>query len=104
MIKGRPPDAPQRGHRRPALRLAIGLPALRGAAAAVATAAAGTLLRLVHAQRATAEILAVEALDRARRISAGHLHEAEAARAAGVAVGDQAHRLDGAVLREQLAH
>src|SRR6266550_7162993 len=79
------------------------LPALR-CAAAVAAAAAGALLGLIHPQRTPAELLAVEILDRARGIGARHLDEPEAARPAGVAIGDDAHRLDGAVLCEQLAH
>src|SRR5579862_9404293 len=92
-------------HRRPAPGLQpIGLPALRGAATAVATTAAGALLGLVHAQRTTTEVLAVEALDGLRGIGARHLNETETARAAGVAVGDDAHGLDGAVLSKQLAH
>src|SRR5439155_23287761 len=78
------------------------LPALR-CAAAVAAAAAGALLGLIHPQRTPAELLAVEILDRARGIGARHLDEPEAARPAGVAIGDDAHRLDGAVRREQLA-
>src|SRR5256886_7404885 len=41
------------------------LPALR-CAAAVAAAAAGALLGLIHPQRTPAELLAVEILDRAR--------------------------------------
>src|SRR5262249_53099937 len=84
-----------------------GLPALGGAAAAVtATAAAATttLLSLVDAERATAQVLAIEVLDGARGIRAGHFHEAEAARTTRVPIGDQAHGLHGAVLREQLTH
>src|SRR5689334_21865313 len=77
------------------------LPALRCAAAAAVTASAA-LLSLVDAQRATAELLAIEILDGARCVGARHLDEAETARAAGVAIGDDAHRLDGAMLCEQL--
>src|SRR5579871_895102 len=95
-----------------AARAARVLPAARAAAAATtttarATAAAATaaaLLRLVHAQRASAHVLPVEALDRARSVAARHLDEAEAARAAGVAVVDQGDRLDLAMLLEQLAN
>src|SRR6516162_4112205 len=76
------------------------LPALRCAAAAITAAAA--LLGLVDPQRAAAELLAIQILDGARSVGAGHLDEAEAARPAGVAIGDDAHRLDGAVLCEQL--
>src|SRR2546429_2332572 len=82
------------------------LPALRSAAAAVAAAAvaaAGALLCLVDPQRTPAQLLAIEILNGARCVGARHLHESEAARPACVAVGDDAHRLDGAVLREQLA-
>ena len=49
------------------------LPALGGAAATAAittTAAAGTLLRLIHAQRTSAEFFSIEILDRARGIRA----------------------------------
>src|SRR5213082_930297 len=76
------------------------LPALRSAAAAVAR---GALLGLIHPQRPPAQLLAVDILDRARGVGARHLNEPEAARPAGVAIGDDAHRLDGAVRREQLA-
>src|SRR5438876_4496620 len=79
----------------------LSLPALRSAAAAVARAA---LLGLIHPQRPPAQLLAVDILDRARGVGARHLDEPETARPAGVAIGDDAHRLDGAVLCEQLAH
>jgi hypothetical protein len=50
------------------------LPALRAAtttaAIATATAAAGTLLRLVYAQGTSAEVFSVEVLNRARGIRA----------------------------------
>src|SRR5437764_7532822 len=77
------------------------LPALRSAAAAVAR---GALLGLIHPQRPPAQLLAVDILDRARGVGARHLDEPETARPAGVALGDDAHRLDRAVLCEQLAH
>src|SRR5579862_4898218 len=85
-------------------RLEQSLPALRPAAAAAAVAtAAAALLGLVDPQRPSAQVLAIEVLDGARGIRARHLDEPEATRPAGVAVGDEAYGLDGAVLRKQLA-
>ncbi len=70
------------------------------------TAAAATraraLLRLVHAQRTTAEVVAVQGGHGALGIGLRHLHEAEATRPAGLAIGRQRDRVDGAVLREQV--
>src|ERR1700741_1460696 len=79
------------------------LPALGRAAAAAVAAAAAALLGLVDPQRASTQLLAIQVLDGARRVGARHLDEPEATRPAGVAVGDEAYGLDGAVLREQLA-
>ena len=69
-----------------------------------AAATARLVLRLVDLERTTAHVLAVQALNGARRIGARHFHEAEAARTTGVAVHDQRYRLDRAVLREQRAN
>ena len=81
------------------------LPALRTAATAAAAAtAAGALLSLVHLQRPTAHIMAVESLHGARRICAGHLNESETARASGFAIIDQRYRLHRTVLFEQGAN
>src|SRR5688572_17124119 len=73
-------------------------------AAAAATCAAGLVLRFVHLQRATAEVLAVERLHRALRVGARHFHEAEAARLPRVAIVHESDLFDGAVGGEQLTH
>src|SRR5262249_35282021 len=59
-------------------------------------------LGLVDSQGAAADLLAVEGADRLVA-AVGHLDEAEAARTAGFAVGDDLGTGHGAVLREQLA-
>src|SRR6185437_11648186 len=66
-----------------------------------AATAARALLRLVDPQRPAAEVGAVEGLDRARSVGARHLHEAKAARPAGLAVGDERDVFHGAVLGKQ---
>src|SRR5262249_10564506 len=91
---GRP--LPARAGAVPACRELRSLPALRGAATPVAAGAAR--LSLVHAQWAASELLAIQVLDGARRIGARHLDEPETARPAGVAIGNDAHGLDRAVL------
>ena len=75
-------------------------------ATARTTAATGarTILRLVDAQRATAHREAVQRLHRALRIGLRHLDEAEAPRTAGLAIGRERHRLNRAVLGEELAN
>src|SRR3990172_1059415 len=80
----------------------------RAAAASAATAAeattpfAGGRTRLVHADRAAVQRLPVQLLDRLAALGARrHLDEAEAAGAAGVAVGDDAGGLHGARLLEE---
>src|SRR6185436_15398662 len=66
--------------------------AISTAAAAVSTTAALTLCAFagfIHDQRPTATILAVQTVDRRPHVGlVGHLHEAEAARAAGVSIHD----------------
>src|SRR6185436_11964373 len=62
------------------------------AAAAATTTAA--ILCFVDAQRATAHVASVQLVDRLIGVPVVHLHEAEAARAAGFAVGDHSHRVD----------
>ncbi len=65
--------------------------------------AAGLGLRLVHAQRSTAEVATVEGGDRRGGVRRVHLDEAEAARAARLPVHHHRCRAHLAVLREQLA-
>lgn len=78
------------------------------AVATAATAAAGTIALgpgFIDAELAAANFLAV---DFANGVAAGvvvtHFDEAEAARAAGLAIGDQGDVRDFAVLREQVTH
>jgi hypothetical protein len=71
------------------------------AAAAATTAGAGLVLRLIDAQCATAEILAVYSLDGTSGIRLAHLDEAETAWAAGLAVIGEGNRLYGAVCSKQ---
>jgi hypothetical protein len=74
------------------------------AAVAATAAALDAGPGLVDGQRATAELLAVELLDgRGGPLGCHHLDEAEAARAARVAVFDHRCVFDLARLREQLA-
>src|SRR5688572_25761142 len=55
-------------------------------------------LRFAHLDAAAVHRGSVEGTDRiAGRVGLGHLHEREAARAARLAVGDHADRVDGAV-------
>src|SRR5688572_6291025 len=58
-------------------------------------------LRLVHLERTTVHLVAVQALDAAGGIGLRHLDEAEAARLTGVTIGDQGDRLDRPVLRKK---
>jgi len=71
------------------------------AAAAVSARRALALLCLIDLQRAALEVDAVERLHGATGIGIGHLDEAEAAQATGLAIGDQGNLIDGAVLREK---
>ena len=73
-------------------------------AAATTATGASALLRLVHSQRAAVDFAAVQGFDggrRARRVA--HLHEGEAARAPGLTIGDDVHRVHRAVLLEKSA-
>src|SRR5262249_45214526 len=97
---GRGPPGPL-----PAIPTAPAAPA--GAAAAPAAAAAGAapvaaVLRLVHAQRALAELAAVQLRDRVLGVVVVHLDEAEAPRAARLAVHDDRRRVHLAEAREQV--
>src|SRR5207245_37606 len=78
------------------------LAAVEAAALAVAPrtrAAARTVLGGVHAQRAAAELMSIEALDRFLRILFGlELHKRKAPRPSALAVGRQKHILDRADL------
>src|SRR5262245_37259047 len=80
-----------------------GLVARLAAEAATATAAL-LVLGLVHLQRASPELGAVERADGVRRRARlGHLAEREAARAARLAVHDHVDRLHAAVAAKELA-
>src|SRR5690606_13875835 len=85
---------------------AVATAAATAAAVATTTAAATRLAGLggVHAQVAAAEVRAVQGADRLVRGGVFDLHEAEAARAAGLAVSRQGHADDLAVARKQLLH
>jgi hypothetical protein len=76
------------------------------AAAAEVTARSSTLtlLGFVDLERATAKVLAIERLHGARGIGARHLDETEATRAAGFAIVDQGHLVDGAMGSKKGAH
>ncbi len=66
-------------------------------------AAAGPLavLRLVHPESAAVEVDAVQRLHRPGSVGVRHLHKAEAARAARLAVGDEGHFLHRPMLGKQ---
>ena len=77
------------------------------ARAAVAIAAAAgplTVLCFVHPESAAVEVDAVERLHRPGGVGVRHLHETEAAWAAGIAIGDQGDFLDRPVFGEESAH
>ena len=63
-----------------------------------AAAALLTRLSLVHAERATTKVLAVEGLNGLLGVLIGHLDEAEAADAARLAIGREGTRDNGAEL------
>jgi hypothetical protein len=90
--KGEQPARP-REHRLASGALALSSPRSRAFA----------FLGFIHAQRTASQVLAVEALNGTRGISRGHLDESETARLAGIAIGDDSHRLHRSVLGEQLA-
>lgn len=69
-----------------------------------AATGAGTILSLVHTQRATAHRVAVQGLDRASRVILRHFDEAETAGTTGVTIDRQRNRLNRTVLREQGAN
>src|SRR5579862_1110896 len=64
-------------------------------------AGAGTILRLIDLQWASAHVDAIEILDGTRGIGLAHLNEAKAARTASVPIDRERHRLDGAVRSKQ---
>src|SRR5690554_2631620 len=72
-------------------------------AAATSATAGTTLLGFVDAQRAAAHVFAVEGADRRVSVLIVHLHEAEAARPTGFAVGHDPGLVHCAVIREQIA-
>ena len=69
-----------------------------------ARGAAIALLGFIDLQRATAEVFAIESLHGALGVSTGHLDEAEATGASGLAIVYQGHLVDGAVGSEVGAH
>ena len=71
--------------------------------AAATTATAGLVLRFVDLERTPAHVLAIEVLNRSRRIGTRHFHEAEAARSPGFAIHDQCNRIDRAVLAKTVS-
>ena len=76
-------------------------PSVALAARPPAAAALGHRPRFVHGQSATVQLLPVPHVDRLLAIGCGaHLDEAEAARLAGLAIGDDAGRGDRARLPE----
>src|SRR5262249_5105334 len=83
---------------------AVARPAAAAVAAAIAAAIATALALhgLVDPQRASAELRAVERAHRLLRAVRVHLHEREAARAAGLAIRDHLHRRHRAVAAEQV--
>src|SRR5262249_55077549 len=70
------------------------LSAIARAARVAAPAGAALILGLVDAQRTAVDLAAVGRTDHGGDIVDLHLHEAKAARAAGVAVGDHTSALD----------
>src|SRR5438132_12912983 len=93
-----------------AAAVAAAASATAAAVAAAATAAAAPIaarsrrLRLVHCERPAVEHLAVQLLDRLRRVRVlEHLNEAEAAGAPGITVDRDAGRTDRADLLEERA-
>lgn len=77
------------------------VPAVAATAAIPAATAAIAILGLVHANGATIQILAIGGADHVRNVLDLDLHEAEAARAARIAIGDHAGALHIAVVREE---
>jgi hypothetical protein len=69
-----------------------------------ATTGSLTILRLVYLQGAALEVSPIEPLHGAGRVGVGHLHEAEAARPSGFAIGYQRDLFNGSVLREEGAY
>ena len=69
--------------------------------ATTAATRAGTILRLIDLQRATAHVDAIEILDGTRRVGLAHLNEAKAARTSSVAIDRKRHRLNRTVSSEQ---
>jgi hypothetical protein len=70
-----------------------------------ATAATGrTILSFIHTQRATAHGIAVQALNGTRCVGIVHFDESEATGTARVAIHDDFHGFDSAMLREEIAH
>jgi hypothetical protein len=61
-------------------------------------------LSFIHTQRTAAHGISVQALDGARCVGIVHFDESKATRTARVAIHDDFHGFDGAMLREEIAH
>jgi hypothetical protein len=73
-------------------------------ATARTTAAGGTLLRFVNTERTPAHVFAIQRLNGASRIGAGHFDEAEATWTSRFAIIDERDGFHGAMSFKQLAH
>jgi hypothetical protein len=95
------------GHR-PALPAALSAAAVTAAAAtaagATAATAAGTILRFIDAQRASAHVEAIQRFHCLLCFRLGHLDETETARAARITIRREGYGFNRAVLCEQIAH
>jgi hypothetical protein len=61
-------------------------------------------LSFIHTQRTTAHGIAVQVLNGARSVGIAHLDESKATGTARIAIHDDFHGLDSAMLREEVAH
>jgi hypothetical protein len=88
---------------KPIAAAVTGRPAERPLSAAAEPAGAGTVFRGIDAQRAPAQLMSVETLDRLGRIVFRlELHERKAAGTAGLPIRRQEHVADRSDLREQV--
>ena len=71
---------------------------------AAATATAFTLAGFIDTQLAATHVVTIQTGNGVLRIRFRHFHKAEAAETTGLAIVDQAHGVDGPMLREQLTN